>query len=97
MFKATSKLTSGLSGLTYYVDLLNMPVILAVFPEGQIDGWYDYDNGYDEDSVGFVDDQGNEFCVYARWGNVRIGTVDNNVDGAEKLARHLYGACLKSE
>ena len=80
-----------------------MDRVLEKFGEGRMEGYYDPDSGYDgTDEVGFIDNMGREYSVYARDGAVRIGTpwftpkgedLQGQHEGAQALAELLSKEC----
>lgn len=69
---------------------LSMRRVLADFMEGRMEGWHDSEKGYDEDECGFVSDvTGAVYCVYSRYGAVRVGGNPEMEHEAKALADAL--------
>jgi len=86
-FIATSVHINGFS-LQEYVEYVNMDDLLDQYPEGRMDGFDEPERGYDRDEIGFRDTEtGEEFYVYSRWDQVKIGAKDNTC--CKKLKLYL--------
>lgn len=83
-FEAKPVSINGMS-LVARVEGVYISSIVALFPEGKMEGYYDPETGYNHQwEVGFVHESGAEFYVYSRWNTVRIGSRGN-----DSLARDL--------
>jgi hypothetical protein len=94
-FTAKQVDSNGMS-LAHYIDGLSMDDILDRFPEGRMEGYYDHEKGYDNDEVGFEDENGNQYYVYARYGHVRIGDRDGFDSKNCKELENFIRASLKN-
>lgn len=84
-FTAKRVNTNGLS-LQAYVGVC-METLCERFPQGRMPAYDDEEKGYtDPYELGFVDEDGNVYYVYSRWGSPRVGALSCNRNLAEELA-----------
>lgn len=77
-FVATAEVNINGSSLQEYVEHVNIENLLDQYPEGRMQGFDEPERGYKQDEIGFRDTEtGDEFYVYARWDQVKIGAKDN--------------------
>lgn len=92
-YKAKSVETQSGTYLRVEVPSLRQRDIVAKFPEGKHEGYYDPEKGYDDFEVSFVDtENSNAFNVYSRYGQVRIGAFGTvSDDEVEDFYNWLVG------
>ena len=92
-YKAKSVETQSGTYLRVEIPSLRQRDIVAKFPEGKHEGYYDPEKGYDDFEVSFVDtENSNSFNVYARYGQVRIGAFGTvSDDEVEDFYNWLVG------
>lgn len=83
---------NGMS-LACYVPGVTMTAVLDTFPRGTMEGYYEPSKGYVDCDVGFFCPETSEtFYVYARWGQVRIGTHNPESPTVKDLTAYLQDA-----
>lgn len=76
--------------LALVVENVRMNTVVSKFAAGRMESWGDTDSGYSADEIGFVcEETGETFCVYDRWGLVRIGTHNTESASVHALASFL--------
>lgn len=71
-----------------------MESVAARFPEGAYEAFYEPEKGYDSaQDVGFVDENGVKYHVYARYGVVRIGGFPDSYRHVRALVSFLLASC----
>ena len=68
--------TNGFSLAFHLNENVRMQDIVRLWPDAEMDGYYDPEKGYDDGiEAGFSTPNGN-FYLYSRWGNLRLGCID---------------------